>query len=306
MTVPTCEETGKYMDKIKEGLIKPAPEADTCTPAAGKKTWVDAEIKILKGEPPSSGEIPTAIADEQIKLSDLRLKEAERDNIGLLLCGASTTQDAYSSINNCLAITLSSESVELPKLLGELNKLTADSAKEFPAIAEKIKKAYEQICAVKSAFNAMKQCIDKVCNADEKKLLKDELASLVNIEKEVDALVKQGEEAVMSVVQAASIFALNNIAGLETLVGGVKPLAEQFKKDTDANVEASAKKAAEWQKKYGEAIAAVAVAHGEYGKASTLKYGKEAAYCFINQSKAQMQSQYNNLINLFVKTNPNP
>jgi hypothetical protein len=299
---PSCVETDEHIKKIKEGLLYPIPETSPCVSGgAGKPSYFDPskEKAILDGQPPSTGEIPTAIAEEQVQLANYHFKVEEKNNTQILLCGAMDTADAYSAVNNCLALTLLSESTELPKLLADLSKLTADSAKEFPAIAEKIKKAYDQICIVKTAFNAMQQCINKVCSADDKKKFQDIDAEITKISGVVDLLVQQGEEAVMSVVQAASIFALNNVAGFEALVAGIKPQAEQFKKDTDANAEAAVKKTTEWQKKYHEAITAVAVAHSEYGKSGTRKLGKEAAYCFMGQSTVTMKSQKEPLLGIF-------
>lgn len=302
-----CAETDKHIETIRETLLKPFPAASPCTPEppeAGNIRYFkpEAEKTILDGSPPSSGEIPIAIVEEQVQLGNVHLKAEERDNIKTLLCSALDAQEAYTSVNHCLALMLQSESTDLPKLLAELSKMTAESSKEFSAIAEKIKKAYDQICIVKTAFNAMKQCIDKVCNADEKKKLKDDAnfnALYASLEITMNTLMAQGEEAVMSVVQAASIFALNNVAGLESLVGGIKAHTEQFKKDTDSNADAAAKKAAEWQKKYAEVISAVINSKGEYGKAGTTKRGKEAAYCFMNQTKAEMKSQKQALLDIF-------
>lgn len=310
--VSPCAETDKHIAVIKEELLKPALSTPPCTPGdPGKISYFkpEAEKTILEGQPPSSGEIPAAIADEQVYLGYVHLKGEERDNVRTLLCGAVEAQDAYASVNYCLALMLQSESAELPKLMSDLSKMTAESAKEFPVIAEKIKKAYDQICTVKTAFNAMQQCIDKVCNADEKKKLKDDAAfeSLYDELKGMMAvLMKQGEQAVMSVVQAASVFALNNVAGLESLVAGIKGQAEAFKKDIDANTEAAGKKAADWHKKYAEATTALISAQGGYGKSANIKRGKEGAYCFMNQTMPAMSSHKKALLDIFNPATKDP
>jgi hypothetical protein len=294
-----CVETTEHFIKIKETLLKIDSATKLCENDGYFSTA--SEDNIFKGEPPSTGEIPAAIAEEHVQLNNYHLKTEERDSIKILLCGSSDTWGAYSDLTNSMILQLVQESTDLPKLIGELNKTTTAGGKEFKTIADKIKKAYDQACTVQLAYNAMKQCMEKACNSEEKKKIDQAKLNvkLDEIGKAVHRLVKQAAEAHMSVVQAASIYALNDVAGLDALIAGLKPQAEQFKKDSDANLEVSSKKTVEWQKKYGEAIAAATTAKGEYGKSSTTKRGKEQAYCFMNKAPEDMQSQQKDLLLIF-------
>ncbi|WP_421795251.1 hypothetical protein [Haliscomenobacter sp.] len=306
----TCKDTYKHVGTIKEEFLAPPSEKKLCepeTPEKGKRRRFSkaAEDEILNGIAASSGKIPIALSNEQVQLNNYHLKVEDQTNIGLLLCGALNTQDAYANLNYCLALTLVSESAELPKILSELTKLAASSGGEFPKIAELIKKTYDQICITDKAFNSMKACIDKVCNKEDKITLKDELTRLDDLEDCLKKLKTQAEEAVMSVIQSASIFAQHNLPNLESVIAEIKPQAERFKKDVDENASAASKSAAEWQKKYAESITSIAQAHSEYGKASSAKTGKESAYCFIDQSRAEMKNQKAALLEIFDPTNKN-
>lgn len=294
-----CVNTTEHFQKSKEALLKTDSTSSLCD-ADGYFSTV-TEDKIFRGDPSSTGKIPEAIAEERVRLNNYHQAVEERDNIKILLCGATDTWEAYTFLNNCLATLLIQESNDLPKFVNDLSKATGAGGKEFKTIAEKIKKAYDQACTVQLAYNALRQCIDKACNVEEKTKMDNAKLDdkLEEIGKAVRRLVRQATQAHMTVVQAASIYALNDVAGLEELIGGLKTQAEQFKKDSDSNLDASSKKVAEWQKKYSEAIAAATTAKGEYGKIATGKRGKEAAYCFMQKPPEDMKSQKQDLLNIF-------
>ncbi|MFM9946779.1 MAG: hypothetical protein ACKV1O_02465 [Saprospiraceae bacterium] len=296
------------MGELKKPLLNLAPPPDGEPKRVPCETGdmplhyftVDAETKILGGAWPATGEIPVAIAEEQVRINHYHLKLEERNGIKLLLCGATDTWEAYNNLNNCLMLMLMQSTADLPKWVAELSKLTADSPKTFGEIADKIKKVYDQICVVEKAYCALKQCIDKVCNETDKKKIEAELEEyLPKIGLAVKILVKQGAQAVTSVVQAASIYAQTNLVGFEALIAALKAPAEQLKKDNDSAVEAAAKQMAEWQKKYQEAIIAITVSKGDFGKAATLKRGREVAYCFLNKEAGPLQSYQDELLGLF-------
>lgn len=299
-----CKETTKHFDSFREILLKTA--ADDSTVFCGEDGYFSStrEDEIFKGVPPTTGEIPAAIAEEYVQLNNYHLKSEERQNIQTLLCGSSETWEAYIYLSNYLTVMMVQEGADLTKLVNDLNKSVAASGKEFKGIAEKIKKAYDQASTVQSAFHDLKQNLEKDCNANEwEKIEKSKEAKLAGqlelIGKAVSRLYRQASQAHMSVVQAASIYALNDVAGLDGLVAGLKAQAEQLKKDTDGNADASAKMVTEWQKKYSEAIAIEAAAKGEYGKAATAKKGKEATYCFMAKPPEDMKSQKKDLLNIF-------
>jgi len=307
-TAPACQVTNDWVGELKKPLLNLAPPPDGELERVPCETGempihyftVDAETKILDGTWPATGEIPVAIAEEQVRINHYHLKLEERNGVKLLLCGATDTWEAYNNLNNCLMLMLVQSTTDLPKWVAELNKLTADSPKTFGEIADKIKKAYDQICIVEKAYCALKQCIDKVCNETDKKKIEAELEEyLPKIGLAVKILVKQGAQAVTSVVQAASIYAQTNLAGIEALVAGLKSPSEQFKKDNDTAIEAAAKQMAEWQKKYQEATIGITVSKGDFGKAATLKRGREAAYCFLNKEAVPLDCYQDELLNLF-------
>lgn len=300
----SCKETSMHFNSFKETLLKTA--ADDSTVFCGEDGYFTSarEEDLFKGTPPSTGEIPASIADEYVQLNNYHLKSEERNNIETLMCGSMETWETYIYLSNFLTVMMVQESADLAKLMNDLSKSTTVSSKEFKGIAESIKKAYDQAGTVQSKFHDLKQTLEKDCNIDEwEKMDKNKDFKLAEqldlIGKAVRRLYRQATQAHMSVVQAASIYALNDVAGLDGLVAGLKVQAEQFKKDTDANTEASAKKITEWQKKYSEAITAETTARGEYSKAATAKRGKEATYCFMAKPPEDMKSQKQDLLNIF-------
>lgn len=305
----TCKKTTKHVETIKEELLAPPSKKKFCEPeppAEGKRRRFSktSEADILNGLTAYSGEIPMALANEQVQLNNYHLKVEDQTSIGLLLCTALDGQDAYTALNYSVALTLVSESVELPKILADLSKLATSSGAEFSKIAELIKKAYDQICTTEKEFNSMKACINKVCNKEDKKTIEEELKQLDDLTASLGKLKTQAEEAVMAVIQSASIFAQNNLSNLESVILELKPQAEKFKKDLDENASAASKSAADWQKKYAESVTAIAHAHGQYGKASATKTGKESAYCFIDQN-SEIISRTDALLELFDPTKKN-
>ncbi|MBL7780642.1 MAG: hypothetical protein JNM22_05440 [Saprospiraceae bacterium] len=310
--VPTpCKETTKHFNDFRELLLKTNADDKTVFCEGDGYFSSSREDEIFKGTPPTTGEIPAAIAEEYVQLNNYHLQLEERQNIQTLLCGSTETWEAYIYLSNHLTVMMVQEGADLIKLVGELAKTTAASGKEFKGIAEKIKKAYDQAGTVQSAFHDLKQNLEKECNSDEwdnnDKIKEAKLKEqLDRIGKAANRLYRQAAQAHMSVVQAASIYALNDVAGLDAMVSGLKAPTEQFKKITDGNTDASAKMIAMWQKKYSEAIAAETTARGEYGKASTNKKGKEATFCFMTKRPEDMQSQKQDLLNIFNPKAKNP
>ena len=297
-----CVETDKRIKQFKEGLINPPPPPDN-DPCSKPDAF---EKAIVNGGLTASGEVPAAISDEQVQITNFHLKQDEHKTTELMLCGAMDNWEAYFYLNQCLAIPLAQEGADLPKLMADLNKSIAESGKKFPEIADKIKKICEQVSAVKSAFDSLRQCINKVCNEDDKLLIKAILDAQLGVDGKagildtaINALVKQTNQAVSSVIQAASIHALNNVTGLDANIATLKTQAEQFKKDMDGNTESASKKTAEWQKKYAESAKALALAKGDFGKASTKKMGKEAIYCILNKTPQEMLDQRKGLLDTF-------
>ena len=298
--VSKCEE--KFLNTVRETLITPKPN-DACGPesaAGGRSRFTsDAEKDILAGTTSYSGLVATTLNDEKVQLNYYHQKLEDQANTGLLLCHAMSTQDAYAVLNYCIALDLVCESTELPKLLAELSKLGTSSAAEFSKIADSIKKSYDQICTASLAINEMIACIDKICNKDDKLLIEAEYNKIEGLKASMEKLIKLAEQATILVVQAASIFAQNNLSSLESAVNELKPQAEKFKKDIDDNINTASKSVTEHQKTYAESISSIAKVHGAFGKASTAKTGKQSTYCFIKQDKATMDARKGELLKLF-------
>jgi hypothetical protein len=202
-----------------------------------------------------------------------------------LLCRALDTVNTYNSISNCLSVKIVQNATDLPKSVTELKKWNEEAGKEIQAAAELIKKAYVAIQEVCKTVEALQKCYESICTtgASDKLeqirlLLKD-----ANLMEDVKALIIQAQDAVMVIVQTASIHALNNVNGFEAVISTVKSQADAIKKDTDGNIDGSAKKVGEWQKSYNMTLATKQTAQNDYGKAKSLKIANEKTYCFLSK-----------------------
>jgi hypothetical protein len=270
LKVEACMEI--LLDCVDDSVIKPS-----CTEEGLSKSFEEA---ILNGTVQCTGEIASAISEEQVKRNIYYGAVEERDNIQSLLCKALDTLDAYQNINNCLSVSVAQESSELPKTIGDLKKWDEAVTKQIQQAAEQIKKTYKKIQEVCKAVDDLRKCYESVCNAQDKSKLNIIENLLKDIEATLKDLVKQAEESVFVIVQVASIHALNNVEGLDPVVIVVKSHAESLKKDTDSNIEGAGKKIAEWQKLYNAALAAVQTAQDDYGKLATQKVAGSKSFCF--------------------------
>lgn len=253
------------------------------------------EKDILTGKVSKSGEIPSAISDEEVKRNNLFLAEDERKNTQLLLCKALSTLSVYNSINNNLSVKFAQEGGDLPKTVAELKKMDEAAEKDILAAADLIKKTYSKIQEVCKTVEELKKFYSSVCTAQDKQKLTANGVSHDKIVTLSAALLTECLDAIKAIVQIAAIHALNNLGGLEETTKTVKEYADEFKTNANSGIDASTKKVAEWQKLYNAMIVTVSTKQSEVGKASTLKKAKEKTFCFLKnmpESKLDLEEEY--------------
>ena len=286
-TTSLSPKTDTKVNDYKGLLLKyePAVTEKPCTAEAFNKSF---ETGILSNAIHATGEIPVAISDEQVAISDYHRSATEQANLQALLCTAMDSWKAYTNLNYCVSSTLAQESVSVQKLVGELGKSMDTAGKEFAGIAEKNKKVCDAATEVKKAIASLSDCFKKVCTDSAKQKDFVDAFNKVNDGKTLtqmaENLVVQSEQGYMAVTQAASVFALNSVTGYAAVIDTVKPQAEKFKKETDSNIESADKKMTDLQKKYMEASAMLITKKAEIGRVTNLKVGLENVFCALDKT----------------------
>ncbi len=253
-------------------------------PCTGNAFSKNFEEGLLNNTITGTGEIPVAIADVQVAVSDYHSSVTEQANLQALLNTAMDSWKAYTNLNYCVSSTLAQESISVQKLVAELGKSMDTAGKEFAGIAEKNKKVCDSATEVKKAIASLSDCFKKVCTDSEKQIAFTEAFKASGLTAMAENLVAQSEQGYVAVTQAASVFALNSVTGYAAVVDTVKPQAEKFKKDTESNIEYASKKMADLQKKYMEASATLTNKKAEIGRVTNLKVGLENVFCALDKT----------------------
>lgn len=281
------------------GEIKPVP----CIQDSG---FNEAFEKLLKSNNfPASGEIATAISEEQITITNYYRAQSDQNNLSTLLCTAIDTWDTYLNLNTCLSMLLAQESTSLQKLVSELDKSMETTGKEFVGIADKNKKAYDTAIEVKNAVKILEDCFKKVCTEKDKQAEAQKEWDNSNISKLAEDLACQAEQGYVAVTQAAAVFALSDAAGYLAITDYLKPQAEQFKKETDGNMDFGAKKIIETQKKFTEATTLLINAKANIGKLGNKRVALEKLYCTVEQPPVKDVAHQDEL-NSYFENSKNP